>query len=72
MFPAVAEVEWDSGGQAKSCSDTLGWDGTKSTSTVEQLTRHSLDKLGSQGEWGWVAWFGYACNFHSDHTVSKI
>lgn len=50
---AVAEVQWDSGGLAnQSCaggSGTSGWDGAKSTSTVEQLTRHPLDKLGNQG-----------------------
>lgn len=49
---SVAEVDWDSGGLASQGfaggSGASGWDGTKSTSTVEQLTRHSLDKLGNQ------------------------
>lgn len=56
----MPEVEWDAGGfsmervhkdSASGGGGHVVWDGAKHSSTVDQLTSHSLDKLGSQG-WG--------------------
>ena len=49
----VPEVEWDSGGMGQRGGGGRGgggWDGSRTSNTVEELTSHSINKLGNQGK----------------------
>ena len=45
VSPSVVEVQWDRGGHAHQ-----KWDGSCKSATVEKLTSHTHNQLGSLGE----------------------